>query len=128
MEFHHIGIATEDIDELAERYEAIFGIDVVHEESLEQLKVAFVALESGYLELLEPINDEGPIASYLDRGDTAMHHVALAVPNIEAALGRAMGAGVRAIDETPRDGAWGHEVAFLNPSDTGGILVEFVQE
>lgn len=128
MEFHHIGIATEDLDSLVSRYTSIFDVEPVHEESLQQLRVVFLALERGYFELLEPLTDDGPIASYLDNGDTAMHHVALSVPDIETALERASEAGVRPIDEEPRTGAWGHEVAFLSPGDTGGMLVEFVQE
>lgn len=128
MEFHHIGVATDDLDELAERYRTIFDLEVVHEETLEQLRVAFIALEDGYLELLEPLGDSGPIANYLENADTAMHHVAFGVSDIESAIDRAVDAGVRPIDETPRPGAWGHEVAFLNPSDTGGMLVEFVQD
>lgn len=128
MEFHHIGVATDDLDSLVTRYTSMFGVDPVHEETLQQLRVAFLALENGYFELLEPLTDDGPIASYLDTGETAMHHVALSVPDIETALERANAAGVRPIDEEPRPGAWGHEVAFLSPGDTGGMLVEFVQE
>jgi methylmalonyl-CoA/ethylmalonyl-CoA epimerase len=56
-----------------------------------------------------------------------MHHLAVATEDIDAALDVARDAGVSLIDEEPRPGAWGHDVAFLHPKDTGGVLLEFVQ-
>lgn len=127
MAFHHVGIATDDLDALAACYGQLLDLEVVHEETLDDLHVAFMDLGDGYLELLEPLGSAGPIADHLERGGTAIHHVAIAVPEVAAALERAEAAGIRAIDETPRPGAWGHEVAFLHPGDTGGVLLEFVQ-
>lgn len=128
MDFHHVGITTDDVGALAQRYERLLGLEVVHEEELHQLKVAFLPLGGGYLELIEPLEADGPIARYLEQADTAIHHVAVAVPDVEAALQRADEVGVSAIDEEPRPGAWGHQVAFLHPSDTGGVLLELCGE
>lgn len=126
MQFHHIGIATDRIDRLTKMYTRLLGVEVVHEEELESLRVIFLDLGDGYIELLEPINGEGPIARYLDRHGSGIHHMALATDDIVGALERARGLGITTIDDEPRAGAWGHEVAFLHPSDTGGVLVEFV--
>lgn len=126
MEFHHVGIATDDVDGLAESYGALFDLEVVHEETLEQLRVVFLPLGDGYFELLEPLDDSGPIADHLE-AKTALHHLAVAVPDVQEAIDRAIETGVRPIDASPREGAWGHQVAFLHPGDTGGVLIEFVQ-
>lgn len=126
MDIHHIGIATKSIDELAELYGSLLGIQVVHEEELETLRVAFLDLGHGYLELLEPVEASGPVASYLERHGSGIHHLALATDDIDAALDRARHLGITTIDDEPRPGAWGHEVAFLHPRDTGGVLLEFV--
>jgi methylmalonyl-CoA/ethylmalonyl-CoA epimerase len=67
------------------------------------------------------------VARYLDEQGPGLHHVALATDEIEGALAAARGAGVELIDESPRPGAWGHEVAFCHPKSTGGVLVEFVE-
>lgn len=127
MDFHHVGIATDDVEALAARYGELFGLSVAHEETLEQLRVVFLPLGDGYFELLEPLESSGPIADHLDAA-TALHHLAVTVPDVQAAVDRAADAGVRPIDEAPRPGAWGHEVAFLHPADTGGVLLEFVGE
>jgi len=126
MRFDHAGVATEDAESLAFRYEDLFGSEIAHEERFGDLKVIFLALENGYFELLEPLED-GTIARYLESHGAGLHHVALATEDIGAALENAADVGVEPIDEEPRPGAWGHRVAFLHPDSTGGVLVEFVE-
>ena len=126
MRFDHAGVATDNAESLAFRYEDIFGCEIAHEERFGDLKVIFLGLENGYFELLEP-REEGTIAEYLENHGPGLHHVALATDDIEAALDDAVDAGVDLVDEEPRPGAWGHDVAFLHPESTGGVLVEFVE-
>jgi methylmalonyl-CoA/ethylmalonyl-CoA epimerase len=126
MHFDHAGIATDDASRLAELYTELFDTHVAHEEEFDGMQVVFLSLGNGYFELLEPLDDEGAIASYLDNNGPGIHHVAVATDDIEAALDTARAMDISLIDEEPRGGAWGHEVAFLHPKDTGGILVEFV--
>ncbi|MUV86651.1 methylmalonyl-CoA epimerase [Natronomonas sp. CBA1123] len=126
MRFDHAGIATENAESLAFRYEDIFGCDIAHEERFGDLRVIFLELENGYFELLEP-QEEGTISKYLENNGPGLHHIALETDDIDAALERAESAGVELIDEEPRPGAWGHQVAFLHPKSTGGMLVEFVE-
>jgi len=128
MHFDHAGVATDDADGLATLYEAAFDAPIAHEETFDGLRVVFLDLGNGYFELLEPLPDaEGAIPSYLDRHGPGLHHVALATDDIEGALADARAAGVDLIDESPRAGAWGHEVAFCHPKSTGGVLVEFIE-
>ncbi len=127
MHFDHAGIATDDANGLAELYTELFDTHVAHEEAFDGMKVVFLSLGNGYLELLEPNEDEGAIASYLDSNGAGIHHVAVATDDISAALDDAREMGIALIDEEPRDGAWGHDVAFLHPKDTGGVLVELVE-
>jgi len=126
MEFDHAGLATDDADHLAGLYGTLFDAPVVHEEELDDLRVVFLDLGNGYFELLEPIA-EGTVQRYLEKNGPGIHHLAVATDDIAAALETARDAGVSLIDEEPRPGAWGHEVAFLHPRDTGGVLLEFVQ-
>ncbi|MFC6973808.1 methylmalonyl-CoA epimerase [Halomicroarcula sp. GCM10025709] len=128
MRFDHAGVATDDAAALADLYGAAFDAPVAHEETFDGLSVTFLDLGNGYFELLEPLPDaEGAIPRYLDRNGPGIHHFALATDDIEAAIATAVDAGIDPIDGEPRPGAWGHEVAFLDPRTTGGVLVEFVQ-
>ncbi|MDG5775745.1 methylmalonyl-CoA epimerase [Haloarculaceae archaeon H-GB2-1] len=128
MRFHHTGIATDDADALADLFGDLLDAPLVHEEELDDLRVVFLELEGSYFELLEPLDEDGTVARYLDRNGPGIHHVALSTADVAAALDTARNCGVELIDEEPRPGAWGHEVAFLHPASTGGVLVEFVGE
>lgn len=125
MRLHHAGVATDDAAELAALYADVLDTPVVHEETLDDLQVVFLDAGGSYVELLEPTG-EGTVARYLDREGPGVHHLAFATPDVEEALARAREMDIECIDESPRAGAWGHQVAFLHPRDTGGILVEFV--
>lgn len=127
MDFDHAGIATDDADGLAALYRDLCGCEVAHTETFDGMKVVFLEFGGGYFELLEPLEDEGAIANYLDDDGPGIHHLALATDDIEATLEHARDLDIRLIDQEPRPGAWGHDVAFVHPSDTGGVLLEFVQ-
>ncbi|WP_224449884.1 methylmalonyl-CoA epimerase [Haloprofundus salilacus] len=126
MQFDHAGVATPDADALAELFGELFDAPEAHREEFDGMTVVFLELDDGYFELLEPHAD-GAIARYLDNTGPGLHHFALATEDIESALETAKAAGVELIDEKPRPGAWGHQVAFLHPKSTGGVLVEFVE-
>ncbi len=128
MRFDHVGVATRDATDLAELFADLLDTPVAHEEAIDGMSVVFLELgdNGGYLELLEP-ESGGVIADYLDREGPGIHHVALATDDLPGALARARELGVDLVDEEPRPGAWGHEVAFLHPRSTGGVLVEFVE-
>ena len=126
MNFDHAGIATDDADELAELYADLFDTPVVHEERFDGMAVRFLDCGNSYFELLEP-REEGTIARYLDRNGPGIHHLALATDDIGGALDRMDERGIELIDAESRLGAWGHDVAFLHPKATGGVLVELVE-
>lgn len=126
MYFDHAGIATDDADALASLYADLFNTRIAHEEQFGDLHVIFLPFGESYFELLEPTGD-GTVQRYLDDNGPGIHHLALGTDDIEASLARAKTSGAELIDEEPRPGAWGHDVAFLHPRSTGGILIEFVQ-
>ena len=126
MEFDHAGVATDDAAGLTALFTDLLGVDAVHEETFDGMTVVFLDAGTGYLELLEP-NEGGPIADYLDRNGSGIHHLAFATDDAAGAIEHGQELGIEPIDDEPRPGAWGHDVAFLHPRDTGGVLVEFVE-
>ncbi|MFT4947199.1 MAG: methylmalonyl-CoA/ethylmalonyl-CoA epimerase [Natronomonas sp.] len=126
MNVDHAGIATDDADSLVEQYTALFDCSVAHEEAFNEMEIRFLDLGNCYFEVIEPLGD-GAIASYLDHSGPGIHHLAVETEDIEASLDTARGLGIDLIDEQPRPGAWGHDVAFLHPGSTGGVLFEFVE-
>jgi methylmalonyl-CoA/ethylmalonyl-CoA epimerase len=128
MEFHHVGVATPDAAGFAGTLSDLFGLAVAHEERFDGLRVVFLDVGHGYVEALEPTGETGPVARFLARRGAGIHHLALRTDDVAAGLDAARAAGAEAVDEAPRPGAWGHEVAFLHPDSTGGVLVELVEE
>lgn len=124
----HIGIAVRDLESALAVYAAI-GLhpEAIEDVASEGVRVAFLPVGDASLELLEPLAPDGVIARFLEKRGEGLHHVALAVEDIVAAMEHARSAGLRVLDEHPRPGARGRKVAFIHPKSVGGVLLEFVQ-
>lgn len=122
----HIGIAVKNLDEVIALYQDALGLHVHGIETVpeQKAKVAFVPCGETELEFLEPTDSDGPIGKFLAKNGDGIHHIALGVDNIEAALEDLKAKGVRLIDEKPRTGAGGAKIAFLHPKGTYGVLLE----
>jgi methylmalonyl-CoA/ethylmalonyl-CoA epimerase len=125
----HIGVAVTDLDEAVDLYTTVYGMPLVHRETVRQQGVEAVLLDVGenHVELLSPLAEDTPVGKFLAKRGAGLHHVAYQVTDIDATLRRLRGAGTRLIDETPRIGIRGSRVAFLHPSASGGVLTEIVE-
>lgn len=125
----HIALAVREADPVAERLVAAFGGRRGEEELLdgEALRVVFVHLGPVTIELLEPRSPEHTVARFLETRGPGIHHLSFEVGDMKGALAQARGAGVTPIDETPRTGAHGSQVAFLHPKSLFGTLIELCQ-
>ena len=130
MKINHLGIATKGIEEALRFWEDALGLENVHTETVEdqQVRVAMLPLGESRIELLEPTSADSPISKFLEKRGGGIHHIAVEVEDIEAALAKLKAEGARLIDETPRIGAEGCLVAFVHPSSANGVLLELVQE
>ncbi|MBK9215372.1 MAG: methylmalonyl-CoA epimerase [Chloracidobacterium sp.] len=129
MKINHLGIATKDIDAALAFWQDALGLEHVHSETVEdqKVRVAMLPIGESRVELLEPTSDDSPISKFLEKRGSGIHHIAVEVDDIEAALAQLKGRGMRLIDAAPRVGAEGCLVAFVHPSSTGGVLLELVQ-
>lgn len=129
LRINHLGLATTSLPEALARMERLFGMDPDHVEEVpdQKVKTAFFPVGESRLEFLESLDAEGPVGKFLAKRGPGIHHVCFEVDDIEAAVNMLVGKGVRMIDEKPRDGAHGCRVAFIHPSETGGVLMELSQ-
>ena len=125
----HIGVAVEDLGAALELYAGSLGLTDVHRETVAEQGVEAVLLDVGdsHVELLSPLSEETPVGRFLAKRGPGLHHVAYQVHDVGEALNQAREAGLRLIDETPRTGIRGTQVAFLHPATAGGVLTELVQ-
>jgi len=130
----HVGIACHDLDAKIAFYESTFGLTVASIEVNQSQGVREAMLHvsdgpagSSYVQLLEPLGPDTPVGRFLERRGEGVHHVGYGVANVTQALATLASTGIRLIDQRPRHGSMGASIAFLHPSDVGGVLTELVQ-
>jgi len=126
----HLGVAVGSLEEASRLYRDVLGLACGGTEEIPDQKVRVALFQVGQvrIELLEPTAKDSPIAKFLDEKGPGLHHVAYRVPDLPATLAALKSAGVRLIDEAPRAGAHGMQIAFAHPRSTGGVLTEFCQQ
>jgi methylmalonyl-CoA/ethylmalonyl-CoA epimerase len=124
----HIGIAVESIAAGRGLYEAL-GLAVEGEENVpgQGVRVAFLPVGDGRLELLEPTTSDSPIARHLQKRGPGLHHICLRVPDIRRSMADLRDRGYELLSEEPQPGAHGCLVVFVHPRSTGGVLLELSQ-
>jgi methylmalonyl-CoA/ethylmalonyl-CoA epimerase len=126
----HIGIAVRNIEDAKEFYEKVLGLTCYSIEEIADQKVrtAFFRIGQTKIELLESTDPEGPIGKYIEKRGEGIHHIAFSVEKIEEQMLHAVNSGVRLIDNEPRKGAEGLDIAFLHPKSTCGVLIELCEK
>ena len=122
----HVGIAVPSLDEAIPFYENILGLKcfAIEEVADQKVKTAFFKVGQTKIELLEPTSEDSTIAKFIEKKGEGIHHIAFAVPDVQAALNEVEEKGVKLIDKAPRGGAEGLNIAFLHPKSTCSVLTE----
>jgi methylmalonyl-CoA epimerase len=125
----HVGIAVRSLEAALKFYEGALGMGASGRETVAAEKVNVAMLPAGgpRIELIEATEADSAVGRFLDQRGEGLHHVALLVPDLEAAVERLKTAGARLVNE-PRRGAGGHLYVFVHPASTGGVLLELIQE
>lgn len=125
----HIAVAVSDLDKSAGHFKDVLGLEEEGREVVKEQKVETASFRIGEsnIELVCPTEPESPVGKFLSAKGEGIHHIAVEVDDIEAALKSFKEKGMRLIDEKPRVGAGGHLIAFLHPKSNRGVLVELVQ-
>ena len=129
MTIDHIGIATERLEDATAVWGDALGLvlDSTEEIASQGVRVAMFTLGDSHIELLEPLTSDSPVGKFLGKRGPGLHHIAVRVDDIRAALSDLRAKGLRLIDEVPRVGAGGCLVAFVHPTAANGVLLELVQ-
>lgn len=125
---HHLGVAVDDLDESIDTYGRLFGASLEHRAVVPEQGVEAASLRVGdsRVELLRALGPDTPVGRFVARRGPGMHHVAFAVADLADELARLRTEGAELIDEEPREGLFGLQVAFVHPEATGGVLAELV--
>jgi methylmalonyl-CoA epimerase len=129
IKIDHIGLAVESISQALEIFSEGFGLELQATENVETdgVTAAFLPVGESRLELLEPLEQEGPVRKFLQNRGQGVHHICLEVEDLPGLLAQLRERGVELIDNEPRPGAHGTQVAFVHPKSANGVLVELVE-
>lgn len=125
----HIGIAVKDLKEIEKTLHDAFDLAPAFKEEVKDQLVDVLGYFVGdsTIEYLAPTSDNSPIAKFIAKRGSGLHHIAYRVENLTAALGLLKNKGFQLIDETPRSGADGKRIAFIHPKSSNGILIELCE-
>ena len=126
----HIGIAVDDLNGSSDVFGELLGLQLSSREVIDDQQVITDIYETGNgkLEFLKATDTDSPIHRFIAKKGKGMHHIALKVDNLVAALDYLKSQGTELIDTSPRIGAEGFKIAFLNPKSTGGVLIELCEK
>jgi methylmalonyl-CoA/ethylmalonyl-CoA epimerase len=129
-QIEHIGIAVSDLKSAIKFYEDVLGLEcyAIEEVPDQKVRTAFFRIGETKIELLESSDPEGPLGKFIEKRGEGIHHIALAVENVDAALHEMEGKGIQLIDKQPRKGAEGMLIGFLHPKSTFSVLTELCGE
>lgn len=123
----HLGWAVRSIDSARTHFEAGLGLGLQSDERFPDVRVAFFGAGPARVELLEPLTAESDVGRFIARRGEGLHHLALRVDDVAAALAEAPSHGFKLIDAAPRPGARGTTVGVVDPQREDGVLVQYVQ-
>jgi methylmalonyl-CoA/ethylmalonyl-CoA epimerase len=126
----HLGLACRSAEAAAKFYSEVLGLPVVSRETIEEMKLKVVKVQTGesVLELLEPMEGEPVISKFLAGRGEGIHHICLEVEDIREAIKELKAKGFSPLWDEPKVGAGGKWVTFLRPKDTFGVLLELNQD
>jgi methylmalonyl-CoA/ethylmalonyl-CoA epimerase len=129
MNIDHLGVAVKSLDAARSLYQNL-GMEVLGEETVEaeQVRLAMVPLGESRIELLEATSSASPIARFIEKRGEGLHHVAVRVDDLSAAVERLKKKGTRLVSDEIKVGAGGHLYVFVHPSSAGGVLIELCED
>jgi methylmalonyl-CoA epimerase len=125
----HVAIAVVNLEDSLKFYQEQFGLECITIEVVAEQGVRVAKLDVGntHIELLEPLSPDSPVGKFLSQRGPGIHHICIGVSDIGSELTNLKERGARLIDQSPKVGAGGAQIAFVHPKSTGGVLLELSQ-
>lgn len=127
---NHIAVVVQDLEAATRSFQDLLGARLVEKSFLPDSRtgVAVIALGGLEIELLSSSEPDTKVGRILREKGPGIHHLSYEVEDLLGSLAKLKSSGVKLLDETPRPGLHGRQIAFLDPQATGGVLIEMVQE
>jgi methylmalonyl-CoA/ethylmalonyl-CoA epimerase len=124
---HHVGIVVPNEQQVRVLCE-LFGFEEWYRGYVERFQALCIFTRATHGSPIEFVVPSGGKLAEFNRGVGGLHHIALAVDNLDEAAKRFAARGMKLLEAEHVKGAGPFLCNFLSPIYTRGILVELVQE
>ena len=127
-----IGIATKDLDKTAFLLADALGVvpGEAYDNKPSGMRFRLLQLEEFYIEVMEPVDPNGPMARFIEQHGEGLQHMTLKVSNIEAVMADLKAKGARFTSSSPvkLNSVLGPmKFVFINPRTSNGVLVQLME-
>lgn len=125
----HIAVAVPDLAEAVRRFTEDLGLPLAGQEDVvsAKTKTAFLPIEGTRIELIHPLDGQGPVQKFLETRGGGLHHLCFETDDIDGDMARLKEKGYRFLTDAPTPGAHGTRVVFIHPKSAGGVLIELAE-
>ena len=125
----HIAIAVPNFEAAIKRFMEDFGLpfEGIEDVLAAKTKTAFFPLPATSIELVHPLNGDGPIAKYIEKRGGGIHHLCFRSDNILEDVAWLKAKGYEFLSDSPSPGAHDSQVIFIHPKSCDGVLIEINQ-
>jgi methylmalonyl-CoA/ethylmalonyl-CoA epimerase len=129
LRLDHVAVAVPDLERAIRRFVDDLGLPLGGQEDVlsAQTRTVFLPVGETRIELVHPLEGQGPIAGFLERKGGGLHHLCFATDDIEGDMARLAAKGYQFLSDKPREGAHGSRVVFIHPRSCEGVLIELAQ-
>ncbi|MEN3046659.1 MAG: VOC family protein [Candidatus Hydrothermales bacterium] len=128
MRVNHISVAVKDFDSAIKVFKKIFEVEPeIHHFEERKLKIAIFHLDNLMFEVISPLEGEETVSKFLEKRGDGIHHIALEVEDAEEKMNYFKEKGFNIVGDIRR-GIKSKKVFFLDPRDTGRVLIEIVEK
>ena len=125
----HISIVTKDLDGMVSLFSWLFGFGVKDTFRVPEqgFRSTLIGKRDAFVELIEPLGPDTPMARFLGTKESVLHHFSLLVDSIDDESEALKSLGTRMVSDTPSKVREGLRTNFLHPASTGGVLIELIE-
>lgn len=118
----HVAVLVRDTDDALRFYAGHLGLRLHSSEEIGAPHVRLTYLDAGntYIQLVQPLDAEGPLVDWLDRNGEGLHHICFGVDDVVKALAQLSDAGSSVALGTGRDRPSG----FVAAAGSHGVRIE----
>jgi methylmalonyl-CoA/ethylmalonyl-CoA epimerase len=126
---HHIALVVPEIEQALEFWRGTLGLPLqeIADFPEQASRIAFLPLEKGEVELVEPSTPDSGIARFLQKRGPGIHHICFEVDDLDGMIVLLKERGIRLLSDQPMVGGGGRRMIFIHPESAKGVLVELYE-